>query len=309
MRVSGKITHSFYSFLRERGFNVSRLFELTSLEMEFLKNPSQWMDIELVESFLKKIDGEYSAHFVDRDFIAVVGRSCFELNAWGELDSVLKMRKKEPVFSHLPMFLSYFIDGLSLIEERTEQGFLSFQSNCSSENYPHVTSYLKAVIESLPLYTDKPRASALWIRNYIQVKWEETNPQTSLFPPSSEENIRPELLSDFRQFLEKIEKELYYNRKRIEEKDKRIRNLKDQLLMQGTSWPNKLRVLFQETEQSIIDLKSLLLLEGVKGGKEGEQSTQGKEGEGQFDISSDLSHKVEELFYRLKQIKDTLNID
>ena len=218
MRVSGKITHSFYCFLRERGFNVSRLFELTSLEMEFLKNPSQWMDIELVESFLKKIDGEYSSHFVDRDFIAVVGRSCFELNAWGELDSVLKMRKKEPVFSHLPMFLSYFIDGLSLVEERVEQGFLSFQSNCSSENYPHITSYLKAVIESLPLYTDKPRASALWIRNYIQVKWEETNPQTSLFPPSSEENIRPELLSDFRQFLEKIEKELYNNRQRIEEK-------------------------------------------------------------------------------------------
>ena len=127
MRASGKITHSFYCFLRARGFDVSRFFELTSLEIEFLKDPSQWMELNQIESLLKKLKQEYSPHFVDQDFIVSVGQACFELGAWGELDSVLKMKQTEPVLTNLPVFLSYFIsDGFSLIKEREESGFLGF---------------------------------------------------------------------------------------------------------------------------------------------------------------------------------------
>ena len=108
MRLSGKVTHSFYCFLRIRGFDVSRLFEMTSLEMEFLKDPSQWMSLNQVESLLQKLNHEYSVHFVDQDFITTVGHSCFDLNAWGELDSVLKMRKAETYFFSFRCFFILF---------------------------------------------------------------------------------------------------------------------------------------------------------------------------------------------------------
>ena len=265
MRVSGKITHSFYCFLRTRDFDVSRLFELTSLEMEFLKDPSQWMDLNQVESLLKKLVHEYSVHFVDQDFLVSVGHSCFELGAWGELDSVLKIKKEEPIFSHLPVFLSYFIsDGFSLVSERNEPGFFSFKCNLSSEDYPSVTEYLRAVLESLPVYTGKARAEVKWIRDYIQVKWEDENTQTSFFSSPSEINIKPELLSDLRYFLEKVEKELYHQRQKIGEKNKQIRNLKDQLLMQGIALPEDISALFQRMEQSLLELKGMLLLKERK---------------------------------------------
>ena len=299
MRVSGKITHSFYCFLHTRGFDVSRLFELTSLEMEFLKDPSQWMDLNQIESLLKKLNQEYSSHFVDQGFLMSVGHACFELKAWGELDSVLKMKQTEPVFNNLPVFLSYFIsEGFSLINDREEPGFLSFKCNLSSEEYPCVTEYLRSVLEALPVYTGKTRAEVKWIRDYIQVRWEIENAQTSLFIPSSEINIKPELLSDLRQFLEKVEKELYHQRQQIEEKDKQIRNLKDQLLMQGIVLPEEISISIQQMEQNLLELKSSLLsIKHTK--KEQAESTLP-----QIDIISSLDSILQSLI----QLKETLNI-
>ncbi len=294
MRVSGKITHSFYCFLRIRGFDVSRLFELTSLEMEFLKDPSQWMNMNQVESLLNKLNHEYSVHFVDQDFLISVGHSCFELSAWGELDSVLKMKKTEPVFSNLPVFLSYFIsDGFLLTSERNEPGFLSFKCNLSSEEYPFVTEYLRAVLEALPVYTNKPRAEVKWIRDYIQIKWEEETTQTSLFAESSDINIKPELLSDLRQFLEKIEKELYYQRQQIGEKNKEIRNLKDQLLMQGVPLPEDMAHLVRQMEQNLLEFKSFLFSE-----KQEEELT----------VPPDLSSRLDSILTLLQQMKTILKI-
>ena len=294
MRISGKITHSFYCFLRVRGFDISRLFELTSLEMEFLKDPSQWMSLNQIESLLNKLNHEYSVHFVDQDFLISVGHSCFELGAWGELDSVLKMRKTEPIFSNLPVFLSYFIsDGFSLTSERSEPGFLSFKCNLSSEEYPFVTEYLRAVLEALPVYADKPKAEVKWIRDYIQIKWEDENTQTSLFTDSSDINIKPELLSDLRQFLEKIEKELYYRRQQAREKDKQIRNLKDQMLMQGVALPEDVSLLFQQMEQNLLELKSFLFSE---------------KREENLLMQPDIPSRLDSLLASLKQLKEILNI-
>ncbi len=298
MRVSGKITHSFYCFLRIRGFDVSRLFEFTSLEMEFLKDPSQWMELDQVESFLRKLVHEYSSHFIDKDFLISVGHSCFELNAWGELDSVLKMRKAEPVYSHLPLFLSYFIsDGFSLVSERNESGLFGFKCNLSSDDYPTVTEYLRAVLEALPLYTGKPRTEVKWIRDYIQVKWEDEDTQTSLFPSPSVMNIKPELLSDLRVFLEKIEKELYYQRQQIGEKDKQIRNLKDQLLMQGIPMPEEASGLLQQMEQHLLELKSILFSKEHEEKAEAETSL----------VVSNLYPKIDSLFHVLMQLKEIMD--
>ena len=260
MQVSGKITHSFYCFLKVRGLDVSRFFELTSLEMEFLRDPEKWMDIAQVEFFLKKLVQEYASQFVDQDFLGLVGHSCLELRAWGELDSVLKMRKAEPVYRHLPVFLSYFIsEGFSVVKDRSKGGLFSFKCNLSSEEYPLVTEYLRAALEALPTYTSRSRAEVSWIRHYIQVKWEDEGNQISLFNSPSEINIKPELLSDLREFIEKVEKELYNQREQLAEKQKEIQKLKDQLLMQGIVLPESLPLLLQQVEQSVLELRAVLL--------------------------------------------------
>ena len=291
MQVSGKITHSFYCFLQARGFDVSRLYELTDIEMEFLKDPSQWLEIEPVEAFLKKLKNEYASHFLDKDFLTTVGHSCFELSAWGDLDSVLKMKSNRPVFSHLPVFLSYFIsDGFSLVQERKTQDFVSFKCELSSEDFPFVSEYLRSALEALPTYSGKNRAEVKWIRHYIHIEWENKETQTSLFSEPLNLNIKPEILTDLRHFLEKVEKELYYQRQKMEEKDKQIRNLKDQLLLQGLPLSEDIIVLLKNMEQNLLDLK--------------ENETESKSSS----IQLNQKAKVDSLLDGLGQIKNWLNM-
>ncbi len=298
MRVSGKITHSFYCFLRLRGFDVSRFFELTTMEMEFLKDPSSWLNISKVEKLLKALSDEYSAHFIDKDFISCVGQACFEMSAWGELDSVLKMKRSQPVFANLPVFLSYFIaDGFSLIDVKRERGFLSYKSSLSSEEYPFITEYLRTVMEALPLYTGQPKAEAKWIRDYIQIKWEEETKeqQSSFFDENLEVNLKPEILSDFRQFLEKVERELYNNRQLILEKDRKISTLKDQLLLHGLAPPDEMEARIQQLEQELLSIQDTLL--SVKTG--------GEEQEGQAGMDT-LPEQLDSVLGALQTLKELL---
>jgi len=263
MKISGKVPHSFYCFLQTRGFDLSRFLELTPLEMEVIKDPSSWVAISKVESLLKNLFSEYSSHFVDEDFIVCVGHSCFELGAWGELDSVLKMRGTQPVFSNLPVFLSYFIsEGFSIREFREESGFLNFKSNLSSEDFPFVTEYMRSVMETLPVYTNRQRAEAKWIREYVQIQWD-SEQQTSLFPASTEFNLKPELLSDLRYFLEKVEKELYEQHRLLRDKDHQIQKLKDQLLLQGIPSLENIYDRIIQIEQSLEELKGFLSGKGL----------------------------------------------
>ena len=235
MRVSSKITRSFYYFLRARGFDVSRFFELTSLEMEFLKSTSHWFSADKIELLLNALSKEYSAYFVDQDFITSVGHACFRLNAWGALDSVLKMKTKKPLFNQLSVFLSYFIEKFYFKPFKQTKDTVSGHCNMSSEEYPFITEYLRAILESLPMYTGENIASVKWIRYDITIQWEE-NQQTALFS-SGLQNFKPELLRDFRKFLDQLEEEMSLQKELIQNKDKEIAYLKDLLLSQGIKIP------------------------------------------------------------------------
>ena len=152
-------------------------------------------------------------------------------------------------------------------------------------------------MESLPVYSGKARAEVKWIRDYIQVKWDTENTQTSLLP-SSEINIKPELLSDLRHFLEKVEKELYHQRQQIGDKDKQIRNLKDQLLMQGIVLPEEISLLIQQIEQNLLTIKSSLLSAKHEEGEQIESAS----------IQTDISSNLDSVIQSLMQLKEILNI-
>ena len=273
---------------------MSRFFDLTPLEMEFLKSPSSWLDLPKVESFLKSLSKEYGSHFVDKNLVTYVGKSCFELKAWGELDSVLKMSRASTPFSNLPVLLSYFVsEGFYLTELKEDKGFFSFKSNLSSEKYPHVTEYLRSVLESLPLYKGKQMASAKWIRDYAQIQWQ-NDTQTTFFSDSSgERNLKPELITDLRRFLEQVEKELYLQRKHSEDQASQIKKLKNQLLLTPAFSQEQVEWKIKEIEEAISELKSTWAYTHLSAFK---QSTQ----EDKDNVSKQIE-EISDLFSELKR--------
>ncbi len=269
MLVSVKIIHSFYCFLKTRELDVSGFSELTALEMEFVRDSSKWLKISEMEYLLKNIFQEYAQHFVDEDFIVCVGHACPELGSWGELDSVLRI-SSEPLFENLPVFFSYFLSSnFSIRDMRKKPGFVSFKSNLSSEQYPLVTEYLRSILEALPLYVAQQRAEVKWIRDYSQIQWnEDSYHQASLFASHSERNLNPKLLSDFKRFFKKAEKELYSQKELLKQKDKEIWKLKDQLLLHSNPLPDELQGTLSEMEQNLLQMKSSLLSDGGELDKE-----------------------------------------
>src|SRR5947209_4908899 len=90
MLFSGKITNSFLVFLDRAGIDSERLYEVTSLPTEFLRDPSCWIAAPDVEQFLSAADKEFGSSFSE-SLPALVGHQCNELRAWGVLDSVIRM--------------------------------------------------------------------------------------------------------------------------------------------------------------------------------------------------------------------------
>src|SRR5262245_40127556 len=91
MLFSGKITNSFLLFLDGQDVDSEKLFELTDLPTEFLREPSCWIPAQDVEKFIAIIDREFSGRFQDGSLPTLVGHQCHELRSWGVLDSVIKM--------------------------------------------------------------------------------------------------------------------------------------------------------------------------------------------------------------------------
>ncbi len=89
--------------------DLQRLFELTDLPSEFLKDPSGWFPAGDIERFLNIIDNEFSASF-NESLPVLVGHQCSELRAWGVLDSVIRMMSQpQDLFLQPQRFISYFV--------------------------------------------------------------------------------------------------------------------------------------------------------------------------------------------------------
>ena len=231
MKVSGRVTNSFYCFLDRNCFDTSRFYELSSLEMHFIRDPYIWMDVGNVEHFLKQVSGEFSSHFVEEEFNSSVGHAAVSLKAWGDLDSVLNLSPIFNVYEKLEDVMQWFVTPFSIQKFQNINNKITFECNVSSKKYPYLVSYLRAVLETLPTYSAEETSEVLWEGNTVQIYYTPYG-QLSLFLEKDPE-FSPDLFRKLKNSVLSLEKEYLKQRRVLEEKNQQLQsfqNQKDQAL-------------------------------------------------------------------------------
>lgn len=182
MYFSGKISNSFFTFLKRCEFDISQFYEVTPLQMDFLKDPHSWMEANQVELLLNNMQKAFQYQFMDKDLVTTVGHNSASLRSWGGLDDFLKMfEAPDEIHEKLEIFFSYFVTPSFKITHKKQSIYeFSFKTNFKERLYPTVKNYLEAVLEALPLFM----GGAL-----TEVKWE--NNQVVIFYPSEKNLLLP----------------------------------------------------------------------------------------------------------------------
>jgi hypothetical protein len=217
MHFSCKVTHAILTHLESEKIDLSAYFSETSVPWELLRDSSYWMSAPDMEAFLERLS-------LKTDTLIKAGRKTPKNRVWGVLDSVLRMMPMPQEIFHQPeKFLSYFISPEPPIENLTRhEAGLSFDIPLPAEQYPLVTTYLKAAFESLPVYVGQAEAHCDWQDIHFKIAWPDQ--QTSLTSSeSAERNISPQLMQD-------IIKQLQSSSKLLEEKNRELQNRNEELL-------------------------------------------------------------------------------
>lgn len=171
LKISGRVTNSFFRFLDQRYFDTSRFYELSSMEMHFIKDPSVWMEADLVENFLQELSDEFGRHFVDKELTTAVGHSALELGAWGELDHVLKLGPIFNIYHKLSDILQWFISPLHIDNIQYKYNLITCECELSSKDYPYIVEYLRAMLEALPTYKSEERTEVEWKGRQMAIRY------------------------------------------------------------------------------------------------------------------------------------------
>ncbi len=185
MYLSGKITNSFFKFLSRCEFDTSCFFDMTELEIDFLKNPHSWMDATQVEVLLHNIKRAYQDQFLDKDLVTTVGHNSMDLDCWGGLEKFLKMfHSSHEIHDKLEIFFSYFVSPTLEIQnkERTAS-YYSFTTNFNGEEYPTVRDYFCSILENLPAFLGGDRTEVKWGMEEVKIYYVE---EETLFLPLEE---------------------------------------------------------------------------------------------------------------------------
>lgn len=255
MFFSGKITSSVLSFLQSRGAERGEIYELTDLPVEFLKDPTSWLDANKVEALLNQIEKICVIEMNIENPMQAIGHQARELKAWGVLDSVLAMiEKPQDIFLQPQRFISYFISPAPPIANiHRGANSVSFDLPISFEECPHVASYLRAAIEAVPTFMGQQMAEASWQQNRVSVNWEVAQ-ATFGDGHLDRRQMAPELVQNLINNLEKTERALL-------EKTREIEKIKSENLMAAQSQPSAIEELAQVRAKSAHVLQQILRLQ------------------------------------------------
>lgn len=208
MLFSGKITNAFLVFLDRQGVDSEKIFELTDLPTEFLREPSCWIPAADVEKFISSLDREFGARFQE-SLPTLVGHQCHQLRAWGVLDSVIKMMSKpQDLFLQPHRFISYFVSPappVGNVSRALES--ISFDLPIDNQEFPTVSEFIRSALEVLPAYLGRNPAQVCWQATQIQISWSES--QSDLLKEEDlSPNYKPELVQNLMQALEESQRQI-----------------------------------------------------------------------------------------------------
>ncbi len=205
MHFSCKISNAVLSTLEGQGEDLALLYEQTHLPMELLRDPSYWISAPDMESFLDLVMRLPLNR--DGNLLVRAGQDGPKHRAWGVLDSVLRMMPRpQEIFNQPEQFLSYFISPKPPIENlRRDDVSISFDLPLPAEQYPLVTTYLKAAFEALPLYVDQPSAICEWTGITIKLNW--AKQQDSIFSENVGHQVSPALFQSLIEDLQRTQRE------------------------------------------------------------------------------------------------------
>lgn len=225
MHFSCKITNAVLSDLEHRGEELSALYDPSFPPMEHLREPSSWMSAPDMEAFLETIANLHWSNATGA-ILVEAGHAGPKNYAWGVLDSVLRMMPRPQEILHQPeRFLSYFISPEPPIENlfRTDDS-VSFDLPLPAEQYPHVTAYLKAAFEALPLYTGRELARCEWTGIHLRIIWPKA--QETMFEKDPGHQISPDLLQSVISDHQRLLRELEEKNREIQRKDDELSSLR-----------------------------------------------------------------------------------
>ena len=247
MLFSSKISNSVLNFLDSEGVSLEGLLGAVETPEEFLRDPSSWIEAQVLENFLMVAEREYfvtSQKLVNREalgdtsFIGRVGHSARELRSWGVLDGVLKMmRTPDDIYAQPERLLSYFISPPPALQniQRGAQS-LEFQIDLAHQRYPLVSQYLVRALESLAEYVGQPLARANWSGHVVQIKW--SHQQDSLFTEDPGHTTDSTQLAELMQKLDEQQREVERRGSEVGRLQREVDRLKAKLSRQSGRIPS-----------------------------------------------------------------------
>lgn len=209
MQVSCKVSYSIIVYVERQGVQLERFFEKFDSPVELLKDPSGWVELTEMDTFMDSL-AQHIGVANKATFFREIGQKNYELRAWGVLDSVLKMvESPQDIFMQPDRFLSYFLTPAPEFHlEKKSENQLSFM--LYKEPYAdNVLSYLMGAVEGIPNYTGAPMAQIQQVDNLTyQITW--SDKQESLFDEQEQKRrqFHPEIVQSVMQSLQEHQKNI-----------------------------------------------------------------------------------------------------
>ncbi|MBC7421798.1 MAG: hypothetical protein H7328_13805 [Bdellovibrio sp.] len=218
MHFSCKITHAILTHLESEKVDLSNYFSESDIPWELLRDSSYWMRAPDMEAFLERLN-------LNTATIITAGHRTPKNRVWGVLDSVLRMMPQpQEIFMQPAKFLGYFISPEPPIENLTRlSSGLSFDIPLPAEQYPLVTTYLKAAFESLPLYVGQSAAQCEWTDIRMKIDW--PSAQQSIMAEESNRQISPQLMQDVIRQLQESSKDLEEKNRELQRRNEELQRL------------------------------------------------------------------------------------
>lgn len=216
VQFSCKITHAIITYLESEKIDLSAYFSDDQIPWEKLRDSSVWMRAPDMEALLERIIQK------EEDLIQA-GHNTPKSKAWGVLDSVLRMMPApQEIFQQPEKFLGYFISPEPPLENifRYKNG-IRFDIPLPAEQYPMISTYLKAAFEALPKYVGLPAGTCKWNFLSFDLQWPEDQP--SILDSNEPHQLSKHMLQDIVGQLQKTTQEL-------EERNHELQKRNDELM-------------------------------------------------------------------------------